>query len=124
MSNFDPLAIMEKVNRMSDAEIKRENDEWRALYGELDPFSVAPFIEYDGAPLSPEGRRLALLVKRARHGRLPITRDIRFEVVHFLGAMVLCRRYDVALHRQKLVALLDRYERQVRKRRGNVGRHL
>ena len=35
MPEFDPLAILDKVNRISDAEIARSKAEWRALYGEL-----------------------------------------------------------------------------------------
>ena len=46
------------------------------LYGELDPSAVAPFVKY-GEPLSNEGRRLASLLNRAMHGRLPITADLR-----------------------------------------------
>ena len=94
------------MNRKSDEEIARSKAEWRALYGELDPFAVAPFVKY-GAPLSNEGRRLASLLNRALHGRLPITADIRFELVHFLAAplgpneSIDQRRYDMALHRQK-----------------------
>jgi hypothetical protein len=50
------------------------------------PFAVAPFMERNGygVPLSPEDHRLAKLVDRARRGRLPITADIRFELVKFL----------------------------------------
>jgi hypothetical protein len=126
MPKFDPLAILGKVKRMSDVEIARGNAEWRALYGELNPFAVAPFIEYHGAPLSDEGRRLASLLNRAIHGRLPITADIRFELVQFLSAPfpdstkgVDQRRYDMALHRQKLIALLERYDRRIK--RGRFG---
>ena len=57
MPRFDPLAILDRVNRMSDAEIPRRNAEWRALYGHLDPFVVAPFVEQHGQPLSAEGYR-------------------------------------------------------------------
>jgi hypothetical protein len=98
---------------MSDAEIKPSDDEWRTRYGKLDPFAVVPFVEYRGAPLSNEGRRLASLTQRAIHGRLPITREIREEVVLFLGAMADGDRYAKTLHKQKLVALLDRYERRI-----------
>jgi hypothetical protein len=95
-------------------------EEWRALYGELDPFAVAPFVKY-GEPLSNEGRRLASLLNRAMRGRLPITTNIRLELVHFLSAPfwdsdptrgIDQRRYDMALHRQKLIALLERYGRR------------
>jgi hypothetical protein len=51
------------------------------------------------------------LVQRANSGRLPITQDIRFELVHFLSAGVSGRRYDMALHRKTLIALLERYGR-------------
>jgi hypothetical protein len=114
---IDLLAIRDEVNRKSDAEIAESNARWRALYGDLDPFAVAPFIEYVGAPLSDEGRRYASLVDRARHGRLPIARDIRFELVHFLTAAAEGHRYDKALHRQNLIVLLNRYERRIRKHR-------
>jgi hypothetical protein len=123
MPNFDPLAILDKVNRMSDAEIARGAAEWRALYGELNPFAVGPFVEYSGAPLSYEGRRLASLLNRAIHGRLPITADIRFELHHFLAAPLRSnesidqRHYDMALHRQKLIALLERYGQRIKQRR-------
>lgn len=123
MTKFDPLAILDKVNRMSEEEIARKNAEWCALYGELDPFAVAPFVEYKGAPLSDEGRRLASLLNRARRGRLPITQDIRSEVVLFLCTpfdttkSINQRRYDIALHRQKLVALLDCYGQRIKRGR-------
>ena len=92
------------------------------LYGELDPSAVAPFVKY-GEPLSNEGRRLASLLNRAMHGRLPITADIRFELVQFLTAFsdptkgIDQRRYDMALHRQKLIALLERYGRSIKRGR-------
>jgi hypothetical protein len=114
---FDPLAILDKVNRESEAEISRSNAEWRALYGDLDPFAIAPFVEQHRQPLSAEGRRLASLVNRARRGRLPITRDIRFEVVHFLIAGMDGDRYAMALHRQRLIALLERYGQRIKRRR-------
>ena len=124
MTKFDPLAILDKVNRMSEEEIARDVAEWRALYGELDPFAVSPFIEHVGAPLSDEGRRLASLLNRARRGRLPITADIRLEQAHFLSARFSDptknndqRRYDMALHRQKLVALLERYGQRIKRGR-------
>jgi hypothetical protein len=125
MPEFDPLAILDKVNRISDAEIARSKAEWRALYGELDPFAVAPFVKY-GAPLSNEGRRLASLLNRALHGRLPVTADIRFELVQFLSARLSDptkdidqRRYGMALyrHRQRLIALLECYSRRIKRGR-------
>jgi hypothetical protein len=125
MPEFDPLAILDKVNRISDAEIARSKAEWRALYGELDPFAVAPFVKY-GAPLSNEGRRLASLLNRTLHGRLPVTADIRFELVQFLSARLSDptkdidqRRYGMALyrHRQRLIALLECYSRRIKRGR-------
>ena len=59
MPRFDPLAILDKVNRMGDAEIARGNAEWRALYRHLDPLMVAPFVEQHGQPLSAEGYRFS-----------------------------------------------------------------
>ncbi len=87
----------------------------RAIYGRLDPFAVAPFIASYGEPLSGRSYQLAYLLDRARRGRLPITADIRFELVMFLCAGNEGRRYDMALHRQKLVAMLERYASQIRK---------
>jgi len=124
-TKFDPPAILDKVNRMSDAEIARDAAEWRALYGKLNPFAVGLFVECKGATLSNEGRRLASLLSRAIHGRLPITADIRFELHHFLAAPLRSyesidqRRYDRALHRQKLIALLERYGQGIK--RGRFG---
>lgn len=100
---FDPLAILERVKQMSDAEIKRSNDEWRAVYGDLDPFAVLPFVERKGAPVSAEGHRLACLLQRAKHGRLPITQDIRSEFYDFLGAIVDGDRYAMTQLRQNRV---------------------
>jgi hypothetical protein len=42
------------------------------------------------------------LIGRARHGHLPIARDIRFELIHFILAVKRRRQYDAALHGQKL----------------------
>ena len=123
MPKFDPLAILDKVNRMSEEEIARDNAEWRALYGHLNPLVILPFVEQRGQPLSAEGYRLACLLQRAKNGRLPITWDIRFEMYHFLGAPLRSdvgvdqRRYDMALHRQKLIALLERYSRRIKQGR-------
>jgi hypothetical protein len=97
----------------------------RALYGDLDPFAVAPFVTYGGEPLSNDGRRLASLLNRAMRGRLPITAEIRFELVHFLSAPfnsdptrgIHQRLYDLELHRQKLIALLERYGRRTMTKR-------
>jgi hypothetical protein len=92
-------------------------EQHRAIYGHLDPFAIAPFMERYGEALSPEARWQACLLQRAMHGRLPITQDIRFELVEFLHAGLDGRRYDVALHSQKLRALLEHYERRIRRRR-------
>jgi hypothetical protein len=53
-------------------------------------------------------------------GRLWIARAIQIEVAHFLCAGFDGRRYDKALHRQRLCALLERYERRIKKRRGAI----
>jgi hypothetical protein len=92
-------------------------EQHRASYGHLDPFAVAPFMERYGEALSPEAYRQACLLQRAIRGRLPITQDIRLELVEFLHAGLDGRRYDTALHRQKLRALLERYEHRIRRRR-------
>jgi hypothetical protein len=118
--------ILDEMKQMSDEEVARGNAEWRAVYGKLDPFAVAPFMEYYGAPLSKEGHRLASLLNRAIHGRLPITREIRFELVHFLAPEptkdIDRHFYGMALHRQNLISLLERYDRRIRTRGHTTGR--
>ena len=102
-------------------------EQHRALYGRLDPFAVAPFLAPGGylkEPLSHEGDRLASLLNRAIRGRLPVTADIREELVRFLSAGFHGRRYDRALRRQKLIALLERYGRRIGgRRRSEEARH-
>jgi hypothetical protein len=92
-------------------------EQHRAIYGHLDPFAIAPFMERYGEALSPEARRQACLLQRAMHGRLPITQDIRIELAQFLSAGLDGRRYETALHHQQLRALLERYERRIKRRR-------
>jgi hypothetical protein len=58
-------------------------------------------MERCGEALSPEARRQACLLRRAIHGRLPITQDIRLELVEFLHAGLDGRGCDMALRRQK-----------------------
>jgi hypothetical protein len=83
----------------------------RAIYGHLDPYAVAPFIDRYGEPLSAEGHRRAWLLHQAiRDGRSLIAVDIRIELVEFVGAEFDGHRYDKALHRQKLCTLLERYD--------------
>jgi hypothetical protein len=89
----------------------------RAIYGHLNPFAIASFMGPYGETLSPEARRQACLLQRAIHGRLPITQDIRIELAQFLSAGLDGHRYETALHHQKLCALLERYERRIRRRR-------
>jgi hypothetical protein len=101
---------------MADPATSSELQKHREVYGKLDPFAVAPFITRYGEPLSPEGHRLAALLHRARHGRLPITWDIRIRLVQFLGSPG-PRYYDAALHRQKLIELLEHYDRQIKPKR-------
>jgi hypothetical protein len=91
-------------------------EQHRAVYGPLVPFAVAPFMERYGEALSPEARRQACLLQRAMHGRLPVTRDIRLELAQFLSAGLDGRRYEAALHHQKLCALLEAYDRRRRGR--------
>jgi hypothetical protein len=80
----------------------------QAIYGELDPFAVAPFMSRYGDPLSAEGRRLACKLQRALTEIFPGGWAIRVELAQFLSAGFEGRRYDKALHRQKLIALLER----------------
>jgi len=94
---------------------------YRAIYGDLDPFAIAPFLVRYGEPLSAEGHRLAWLLDRAifERPRTPITMDIQIELARLLVAPFdeRTRRYDMALHRQKLVALLERYRREIGRNR-------
>jgi hypothetical protein len=80
----------------------------RAIYGDLDPFAVAPFMSRYGDALSAEGRRLARELHRALTEIFPGAWAIRVELAEFLSAGFEGRRYDKALHRQKLIALLER----------------
>lgn len=83
----------------------------RAIYGELDPFALAPFLHRNGgygAPLSPEDHRLACLLDRAiREHAIPI----QVELVQFMSAVEDGHRYDRALHLQQLLAMLEHSER-------------
>jgi hypothetical protein len=72
-----------------------------------------------GEPLSPEGHRLASLLHRAIRKRSPITIDIQIRLAQLLAAPwdPQTTRYGAALHRQKLIELLECYDREIKRRR-------
>jgi hypothetical protein len=72
-------------------------------------------------------QRVADLLARARHGRLPIAKDILYEFIHLLTAANVmglpwrvANRYETAQRVQKLNTLLEQYDRHLRKTRARV----
>ena len=68
------------------------------------------------APLSAsEWLRASLLTRGLRSTRREIRNEVRERVVFIMGAMLDRDRYALALHRQKLAAVLDRYKSGLKK---------
>jgi hypothetical protein len=68
-------------------------------------------------------QRVMDLIDRARHGRLPIAKDIIYEYTHFIVAVSHNRQYGAAQRAQKLKRLLEQYDQHLRKTRARVRRY-
>jgi hypothetical protein len=111
------IDIIERVSQTPKAELERARAERRALYGDIDPFAVAPFVRRWGDPLSDTQWIAAAILHRGLRSRLPgFGSQMRFELVKFLGARDDGDRYASALHLQKLDRLLVGYAKRIGKR--------
>jgi hypothetical protein len=68
-------------------------------------------------------QRAADLIERACHGRLPVTEEICHEWFLLIAAIRRREHYEIAQRGQKLNALLEQYDRHLRRTRARV-RHV
>ena len=94
---------------------------WFDVFAEGESQAVKEaWLEEAERGLEGKDRRRYDLIDRALHGRLPVAKDIMFELVKGVVAVHDGRRYKAVLHFQKLDKLLGQYDRHLRRTRARV----
>jgi hypothetical protein len=65
-------------------------------------------------------QRAADLIDRSHHGRLPVAQELSGEFFLLIAAIRRGDRYDIAQRGQKVNALLEQYDRHLRRTRARV----